>query len=228
MVKCRLTKTLLMSLKIQLIVILSVFTLAGNAYAQPSSEDLSPTGAMLRSLVVPGWGQYYTDQSNWSRGKIHLLTDVALLSSYFGIQINASRLEVNRNTFALKHAGIDLASHSRSVRLYVSDFNSVEEFNDFQERARNWNMLIQPSDGIQWQWDSEQRRNQFTALNSRIDQQRQQLPAILTLMLVNRVIAGVHAYTQAMERIDHDISLFISPAGNNATGGYQATLRIGF
>jgi hypothetical protein len=200
----------------------------GVAYAQNLGAEKSPASAMLRSLVVPGWGQYYVDKTDWSRGRIHLMADVTILSSYFGIELNTARLESNRNTFAMKHAGIDLSQHSRNVRLYVSEFNSVQEYNDFQERTRNWNLIIQQSDAINWHWDDDSRRNQFTSLNNRIDQQRQQLPALLTLMLVNRVLAGVHAYTQAMDMGLNNVSFTVTQPYQISQHGFQANLRIGF
>ncbi|MCC5925348.1 MAG: hypothetical protein JJU41_02205 [Bacteroidetes bacterium] len=196
------------------------------AVAQDQDFEKSPAGALLRSMVLPGWGQYYVDQTNWSRGKIHLLTDVALIGTYLGIQVNTHQLESNRNSFALSHAGIDLRQHNRNIRIYVGDFDSLDDFNDFQERTRNWNLIIDASEGIHWSWNNESLRNEFTSLNSRIDQQKQQLPALLTLMLVNRVIAGIHAYTQAMNYGFSNISLTVTQPLYPSS--FQANLRVTF
>lgn len=190
------------------------------------NQPVSPSGALFRSLLIPGWGQYYATPHDWSRGKMHLMADLALLGSYVGIQINANQLVTSRTSFANQHAGIDLSSVDRSVRLYVAEFNSVQEYNDFQERSRNWNLLITDT---YWNWNSDENRQQFQRLNNRIDQQRQQLPAIVSLMIINRVIAGIHAYSMAMQhnQSSSPYSLTIQPSDLNM-GGYSATLRVSF
>ena len=197
------------------------------AIAQNDAQhSASPTGALFRSLLVPGWGQYYTEPNDWTRGKIHFITDVALLGSYFGVHINTNQLQASRTAFAAQHAGIDLSEVNRTVRLYVAEFNSVQEYNDFQERSRNWNLLLTDS---YWNWNSETNRKEFQQLNNRIDQQRQQLPAIVSLMIINRVIAGIHAYSNAI-RYNQDKSPYsfsIEPSALQ-TGGYAATLRVSF
>ena len=45
-----------------------------------AQHSASPTGALFRSLLVPGWGQYYTEPNGWGPGgKIHFITDVATI-----------------------------------------------------------------------------------------------------------------------------------------------------
>lgn len=213
---------------ILVLVFLSISGTLQTVGAQVSSDEKSAPGAMLRSLILPGWGHYYIDNNNWSRGRVHLIADVALLSSYLGIELNTGKLEQNRVAFAKQHAGIDLNQHGRNIRLNIADFNSVHEFNDFQERTRNWNLIIYDTEATYWKWDAESRRREFMSLNNRIDQQRQQLPAILSLMLVNRVIAGIHAYSTATTLNDQNVSISILPVNNQGVSGYTANLRIAF
>ncbi|MCH8496148.1 MAG: DUF5683 domain-containing protein [Balneolales bacterium] len=210
-----------------LLVITMVLAGFGSIQAQQLDEK-SPSGAMLRSLVMPGWGQYYTNSSDWNRGRAHFIADIALIGGYFGVTLNANRLEINRNTFAQQHAGANLDSRGRNYRLNVSEFNSIYAYNDYQERTRNWDRIINNTDELFWQWDSESNRREFMSLNNRIDQNRQQLPAIASLMIVNRVIAGIHAYANANSYNQSQASLTFTIPYQTGGQGIMANFQLNF
>ncbi|MFA5670375.1 MAG: hypothetical protein WC967_14130 [Balneolaceae bacterium] len=160
-------------------------------------QSPSPKGALLRSLVMPGWGHNYVDSNNWTRGKIHLAADVIMILSYVGLNNRVNTLEGNLVTQANARAGINLSGQSRQVELAVSKFNSIEEYNDYQLRSRNWDKLIPQNSQTSWSWDSAQDRYDFQNTRERISTASNQLPALLTLMVANRVLSGINAFTRA-------------------------------
>jgi len=162
-----------------------------------TDEDRSPGGALLRSFIVPGWGHYYIDNDNWNRGRVHLLSDVILIGSYLGLNLNAKRLESNLYSFAKQHAGVDLKGKGRGYLLNVAEFSSIHKYNEFQERSRNWDQLYEITADNSWSWNSEEKRLSFLKLDNRIQNNRQQLPAIISLLVVNRIISGISAYSSA-------------------------------
>lgn len=160
-------------------------------------QSPSPKGALLRSLVVPGWGHNYVDSNNWSRGKVHLAADVIMILSYVGLNNRVNTLEGNLITQANARAGIYLKGQSRQMELAVSKFNSIDEYNDYQLRSRNWDKLIPKNSQTSWNWDSAQDRYDFQNTRERISTASNQLPALLTLMIANRVLSGINAFTRA-------------------------------
>ncbi|MDP2228709.1 MAG: DUF5683 domain-containing protein, partial [Moraxellaceae bacterium] len=75
--------------------LLSILVLTGVMGAHTASAQPVPGKALLRSLVLPGWGQYYNQPDNWTVGKVHLAADIALISGYFGFSAHAGRLNEN-------------------------------------------------------------------------------------------------------------------------------------
>jgi len=186
----------------------------------------SPIGALLRSFVLPGWGHYYVDKQNWNRGIIHLGADLALIGAYTGYTVSANKLEGNVNTFANQHAGIDLRSRSRDFLLSVAEFRSLVEYNDYQLRSRNWDKIYEPTASNYWNWDTDQNRRSFVQMDTKVQDHRQQIPAVISLMVVNRIISGIHAFTRArgMHSNSAVMSVVIPPSGR----GLQANYSISF
>lgn len=186
----------------------------------------SPIGALLRSFVLPGWGHYYVDNQNWNRGIIHLGADLSLIGAYTGYSISANRLEGNLNTFANQHAGVELKSRSRDFLLSVAEFGSLEEYNNYQLRSRNWDKIYEPTASNYWNWDTDQNRRYFVQMDTKVQDHRQQLPAVVSLMVVNRIISGIHAFSRArgIHNNDSAMSVTIPPSGR----GLQANYTISF
>ncbi len=166
----------------------------GNVMAQ---NDPDPAGAFIRSLAVPGWGHFYTGSDHRTRGGVHLGTDLVLIGTLFGFNARAINLKEHYTTLSNLRAGVDISGRDRSFQLAVGDFLSLQEYNDFQLRTRNWNRLIEDIPPNRWSWDSNDDRIRYRQLRSSRDRIRNQLPAIAALMAVNRVISGISAYNRA-------------------------------
>jgi len=160
-----------------------------------SSPD--PRGSFLRSLAIPGWGHYYNDSDSWTRGKVHLGADIVMIGTYFGLNARASNLEGQYETFAQLSAGVSITGKSRRFQLALGQFNSLEEYNDFQLRSRNWDQLLPDTQENRWQWESDEARERYSDLRETSDRARNQLPAIAGLMVVNRVLSAISSYRRA-------------------------------
>lgn len=168
----------------------------GNVLAQ---NDPDPAGAFVRSLAVPGWGHFYTGSDHRTRGGVHLGTDLVLIGTLFGFNARAINLREQYTTLSSLSAGVDISGRDRSFRLAVGDFNSLNEYNDYQLRTRNWDRLIEDTPGNRWMWDSNDDRIRYRELRSTRDRIRNQLPALGALMVVNRVVSGISAYNRARD-----------------------------
>lgn len=187
-----------------------------------------PRNSFLRSLAIPGWGHYYNDSANWTRGKIHLGADVVLIGSYFGLNARASNLEDQFKTFARLNAGLDISGRSRQLQLAMGQYNSLEEYNDFQLRSRNWDQILPDTPENKWQWESAEARERYADLRETSDRARNQLPAIAGLMVVNRVLSAISAYRQAREMAPMPELSFSPALIDNRQNGVIANLTFRF
>ena len=193
-----------------------------------AQEQPDPRGAFLRSLAVPGWGHYYADKGNWTRGQVHLGSEAVLIASYFGFRQRTLNLETQYITLANLRSGVDISDRSRAFRLAMGDFNSLEEYNDTQLRRRNWDRLFDETAENNWHWQSESDRNKYNQLRSDRDRARNQLPAILGLMTLNRVVSAISAYNRARDQSDLPEVTFTPILDKRDTAGVLATISFQF
>ncbi len=188
----------------------------------------SPKGAFLRSLAVPGWGHHYIDKTNWTRGQYHLAADVVMILSYSGLKVRGNYLRDELQTFAQSKADADLSGRDRRFQLAVSSFDNLEEYNDYQTRSRNWDNLLPNTAANQWNWDEDASRIQFQNMRERADKNDNQLPTIITLMVANRVISGLSAFTKAKRLWDNVPEASLSYLNEFGEPGVTARLRFEF
>lgn len=209
--------------------ILILFSVVTAVNAQPAgSESPNPRGAFLRSLAVPGWGHHYVDQTNWTRGKYHVGADVILILSFLGLNIHSNNLQQTWFGYSRTEAGIDIENRSRTIRLAVGGFNSLTAYNDFQARTRNWDQFIGDTPENRWNWQSDEDRNKYNDLRNRFENIDQQLPALVGLMIVNRVVSAISAYNRARKTStkSSDTSFYFSPS--HQSSAIVANLKVSF
>ncbi len=192
----------------------------------PSANRPSPLGALLRSFVVPGWGHHYVDSDNWGRGQLHLGGELVLLTSWLGISRQAYVLEKNMYTHAAAYSGADIKSRERAFELAVGSHRSLADYNDYQERTRNLDRLFPDEPRYRWEWESDELRREYLDLRSRRDNLTQQLPALVALMVANRVLSGISAYSRARAIHTNTASVHLAPGPS--VGGFQAVFSIPF
>ncbi len=198
--------------------------------SQPATEQQpDPKIAFLKSLAVPGWGHHHVNKSNWTRGQYHLGADAVLLLSYLGLSVHVNNVEQNWYAYGKSEAGVPIEGRSRNFQLAVGDYISLEAYNDYQLRSRNWDRLFEDRPENRWQWGSESERSRYNTLRSNFEQIDQQLPALLGMMLVNRVISGISAYNRAKKRTEmQQVSSTISVSPYQYSQGVVANINIHF
>lgn len=158
------------------------------------AKELKPGMAMLRSFVLPGWGHYYARPDNWKNGKYHMAGDLLMLAAYLGIDRRAATLDDNLVTAASNYAGANLKAHGRDYELAVANYDNIGVYNERQLELRNWNDLLPETQEYTWNWNSEEDRQRYSSIRKDRDRFERQLPALLSLMVANRVISAISSY----------------------------------
>lgn len=195
------------------------------ASAQQSND---PKGAFLRSMIVPGWGHYYNDQDQWNRGKLHLATELSIIAAYLGFQHRSFTLKTEYITLANLRSGVDIQDRNRSFQIALSDFPSLDDYNDFQLRSRNWNQLLEVNTENNWRWQSERDRLKYGDLRTKRDRIKNQLPALFGLMVMNRVISAISAYNRAISPMNSVDVSFVPFIHDNRTNGVMTKVSYRF
>lgn len=199
-------------------------------FAQTQEDESKPTarGAFWRSMAVPGWGHYYADNDNWTRGQYHLAGEVVLVLSYLGLDARANQLENDYTTLALSKAGTDLSGKNRNYRLAIGSFDNLEAYNQQQLRTRNWDLLFPETPEYQWNWNSRDSRLQYQDARERVDRNRSQLPTLIALMVTNRLVSGLSAYIRARDKWENIPDASFSYINEFGQPGVTANLKFSF
>lgn len=210
------------------IFILTVFVLLLNDKQAIAQQKTDAGSAFVRSLVVPGWGHYYVGSEHRIRGQVHFGTEVILVASYFGFRIRSSNLQEKFITLADLRAGVDISQRNRRFQLAIGSHSSLNQYNDFQLRSRNWNNLLDETVENRWNWSNEADRKKYNDLRAERDNIKNQLPALLGLMVINRVVSAISAYNRATS-VDGLSELSFLPVWNHqGVSGSVATFTFRF
>ncbi len=204
-------------------------TISAQSFRSQTSElhTPNPGRALLYSLIIPGLGHYYIDHHHWGRGQVHLAAEAILWTALIGLKGYSNALHNDMFTYAAEHSGTDIRNRDRRFQLAVGDFNSLKDYNDYQVRARNWNEIYPGDPKYSWLWDQQGSRLTYQNMNNRYDKAHQQIPAVIALMVANRVISGISAYIQARHFREQRVDVGLAPAATQS-GGVVAQVRIGF
>jgi hypothetical protein len=192
-------------LKAAFVLLFALCSLSVSLKAQSSFENetveqqntKSPRGAFLRSLVLPGWGHHYLGEQHVKRARFHFGSELILVLTYFGLDNRANSMNNRMNAYVASQTGIQLSARSRAFQIALSQYNSLAEYNDFMERTRNWNQILPNTPENQWYWESDEARNTYVQLRDDRERATQQLPGLVSLMVVNRVLSSLNAFTAA-------------------------------
>jgi len=163
----------------------------------------SRKGAMLRSALLPGWGQMHLGHS--TRGIIFMSFDAL---TWAGVGLSYLEGTFNRDDYtwlAVSEAGICVSGRSNDFLNDLSDFSSSTEFNDYIHRLARYYYPDDPDaqreyyesharygeDG--WNWSSDTARDQFADGLRKSKEWFRRSMYIAAFALVNRVVSVIDA-----------------------------------
>jgi hypothetical protein len=147
------------------------------------------------------------------------------------LNIHSNNIRQNWYSYTQNTAGIDIQEKGRILQLAVGDFNNLQAYNDFQARTRNWDQFISDVPENRWNWQNNSAREKYNDLRNRYENIDQQLPALIGLMVLNRVVSAISAYNRARKistgRESESItSLYFSPYKYDT--GLVANVKVNF
>ncbi len=167
------------------------------------ADTTSRKGAMLRSALLPGWGQMHLGHS--TRGIIFMSFDAL---TWAGVGLSYLEGTFNRDDYtwlAASEAGIHVSGRSNDFLNDLSNFPSSAEFNDYIHRLARYYYPDDPDAQRQyyesharygedgWSWSSDAARDQFAdGLRKSKEWFRRSL-YIAAFALVNRVVSVIDA-----------------------------------
>jgi len=196
------------------------------------TQQLGPTvdqqkpffSPVVKSLVLPGWGEYSLD--NQIRGRIFVLSETVLLLSILGSYSFAQREETEYKAYAAEHAGIDPIGKDRQFWVDIGNYSSLFTFNEEHLRWRDFNALYEDNDTWAWAWDSSNNRERFENTRIASDSWRLRGSFLIGGVVLNHIVSAIDAlYLSKISNIQETV---VSPNYNPHSDKMEISLTVYF
>jgi hypothetical protein len=160
-------------------------------------------GTVLRSIVLPGWGQMHAGHS--TRGMVFMGLEAGI---WTGVGVSYLQAVFSRDDFrnlAMEEAGIDVSSVNREFQDDVGDFSSSSEYNDYIRSLARYYYPDDPdaqreyfdnnarfgADG--WSWSGSGARESYSDALQESREWFRRTTYVAAFALVNRVVSAIDA-----------------------------------
>ncbi len=196
------------------------------------TQQLDPTvdqqkpffSPVVKSLVLPGWGEYSLD--NQIRGRIFVLSETVLLLAILGSYSVSQRQETEFRAYAAEHAGIIPVGKDRQFWVDIGNYSSLLAFNEEHLRWRDFNALYEDNDTWAWAWDSGNNRERFENMRIASDSWRLRGSFLIGGVVLNHIVSAIDAlYLSKISNIKETV---VSPHYNPYSDEMGLTLTVSF
>jgi hypothetical protein len=181
-----------------------------------SSKPVSRGNAMLRSLLVPGWGESYLGYHSTARK--FFWADMLIWAGVIGLETYSNWKEDQFMAYGQQHAGVQMAGKNDVFYSDIGNYMNTEEYNEEKIRDRNFD-AVYTNPAYFWAWDSNQ--NRLTYDHTRIQSRSAHNKVIFFFgaAALNRLISFIDTGKKANDVINRqktalDFQLGPDPSGN--------------
>jgi hypothetical protein len=149
--------------------------------------------ALLRSLIIPGAGEYYLGKKSLARA--FFATEVTLWLGYFAFQQYGKWVRQDALAFAATHSGAKLAGKPSQFFVDIGNYTDVYQYNDAKLRYGENEKYYAEADYF-WSWDQDSNRQKFENMRISSDRARNRSTYVLGAIFANHLISAIHASWQ--------------------------------
>ena len=179
---------------------------------------------VVKSLVLPGWGEYSLD--NKIRGRIFVFSEIMLLLSTLGSYSVAQRQDKEYKAYAVEHAGVSPSGKDKQFWVDIGNYSSLFAFNEEHLRWREFNALYENNDIWAWLWDSNNNRKRFETMRIDSDSWRQRSVFLIGGVVLNHIISAIDVLY--LSRISNIQKTLVYPNYNPYSNKMEFSLTVYF
>ncbi len=146
--------------------------------------------AVVYSLLLPGMGELYA--GNYERGKYFTIAEGVFWGSYAALKIYGNWQRDNYKSYAVSNAGVDISGKSAKYFADISDYISVESWNDAKSLDRDFGEMYN-SKQDNWQWSSRTEMVQYRSMWESSEHAFNNVRFAVGAMILNRIISAIDA-----------------------------------
>lgn len=178
---------------------------------ESSAAPISPTRAVLYSLVLPGLGDYAL--GNRGRASAFFIAEGAIWISYAVFQVQGHGREDEYQALAARFAGVTGSGHSDEFYATLREFDASDEYEaEVKNEGRfaigdparigpdaieQYFVENRVSDYEPWVWESTERRLQYSEMRSASKTSYRRADYMFAAAAANRLASAIVAYAAA-------------------------------
>lgn len=152
----------------------------------------SATKAVALSLLLPGAGQFYTEQGTAARAFVG--TEVALWTGVLAFRTYGRLKKEDYVGFATEHAGIQSTGKDDNFYKFLTFYDNRDEYNKISRIFEPSNPFYPETNQWNWQWDSRESRTRYRELRNASKTAYRRAVYLIGGAVANRLLSAVHAY----------------------------------
>ena len=175
------------------------------------SSKKSPLLATVLSLIIPGSGHLYLNR--FDVGKYFFGIDVASWIGYVSLNAYGNDVIDDAKTFSHEHAGVSQSNVNSDNDDYfsnVGNYYNIFDYNNAQLQTGNYSGLYNTSE-FYWNWDNTNNQNIFETQRKNSERIYNSRIIFGSILIANRIVAGISAYLLATKDPKKTTSLNIEP-----------------
>ncbi len=176
-----------------------------------AQESAGP--ALLKSAVLPGWGEYALGQTERAQG--FWLREGAVWLAYLSGRSLENWYRSDMEGLASLHAGTDISKRSSEYAVDIGDFDSFEEYNAVMVRTRNMDRIYPENQGYEWSWDTEENRKKFDDIRINAISAEKFAAFMVGGMVLHRVISVMDVLYLSRSGKTGQLQSGLIPTGNS-------------
>jgi len=154
-----------------------------------SKEAARGGSAFIKSLIIPGWGQYQLERK--SSALAFLGTDLILIGGMLTLNAYGSSARDDYRSLAAVYAGV-AGDHEHDFYVDVGNWMSVDQYNEQRLRDRNYEALYN-SASDRWVWDTDAHRSKMENTRIRSDRAFNSVFYLVGGIVLNHIASAIHA-----------------------------------
>jgi len=149
--------------------------------------------AFLRSLLLPGAGEYYLGKHTLARA--FFATEVTLWLSYFAFRQYGKWVRNDALAFAATHSEAGIKGKPSQFFVDIGNYDDVYQYNDAKLRYGEYEKVYDEEDYF-WSWDLDKNRQKFENMRIAGDRALNRATFVIGAVFANHLISAIHASWQ--------------------------------
>jgi hypothetical protein len=157
---------------------------SSNVLTRKSASD-----AVLRSILLPGWGQRYSGHR--VRGALFTAADAGI---WLGLAYSYQAWQFGEDqylAFSQEHASI-AGAHTHDFYVDIGNYGDRDAFNAARRQQRDYANQYRGADNW-WEWDSAANRLTFKDLRIQADRNKNRISYLIGALVLNRLVSAIDA-----------------------------------